>query len=59
MDYTCPYCGEDICIETDGYETLDSECPECGEDIAEDAQREHIGNLMASAENLTDLINDR
>ena len=59
MDYDCPHCGEEVCLETDGYEVLDGSCPECGEDIAQDAQREHIGNLVSSAENISDLKRGR
>ena len=54
MDYECPYCKQEVALETDGYEVLDGECPECGEDIAEDAQSQHIGNLVTSAEDLVD-----
>ena len=59
MDYTCPYCNQEVALETDGYEVLDGTCPECGEDIAADAQDQHIGNLVSSAENLSDLKRGR
>ena len=55
MDYECPYCGFDMCLETDGFEVLDGECEQCGEDIHSDALDQRLNDLIGQAESLADI----